>query len=191
MAAPDAELVRRTLAGDTEAYGDLVLRHADFVHGLVYGILGHRDDALETVQAVFVRAFERLPRLRDPERFRPWLGLIATSQAKNRRRARRDVAMGELPDRPSDAAEPLGTLLEAEERRRVRTALARIPEKNRIVLLLRYQGGLGYEEIAGQLGLAVTTVRSRIHEGKKMLRGLLETPGAGPNPAGRTTRKTR
>jgi len=174
MAPRDAELVRRTLEGDPEAYGDLVLLYSDYVYGLVYGLLGHREDALELVQTVFLRAYERLKGLREPERFKSWLGLVATSQAKNRLRARRDVVTDKMPDADSGTKAPLDRMIEAEERGRLREALRRIPEKNRMVLVLRYQSGLGYQEIADALGVAATTVRSRIYEGKKMLREQLE-----------------
>jgi RNA polymerase sigma-70 factor (ECF subfamily) len=174
MAPRDAELVRRTLNGDPEAYGDLVLLYSDYVYGLSYGLLGHREDALELVQTVFLRAYERLKDLRDPDRFKSWLGLVATSQAKNRLRARRDVVTDQVPDVVSGTAAPLDHMIEAENRGRLREALRRIPEKNRMVLVLRYQSGLGYQEIAETVGIAVTTVRSRIFEGKKMLREQLE-----------------
>ncbi len=175
MADPDAELVRRTLKGDPEAYGVLVLRHSDFVHGLVYGILLHREDALETTQAVFLRGYERLSHLRDADRFRSWLGRIATSQAKNRLRSRRDVIADTPAEIISNTAEPLEILVEAENRRRLRRALDRIPEKNRLPLVLRYQSRMGYQEIAEALDIPATTVRSRMYEGKKMLRDELKS----------------
>jgi len=178
MAPRDAELVRRTLNGDPEAYGDLVLHYSDYVYGLVYGLLGHREDALELVQTVFLRAYERLKDLREPDRFKSWLGLVATSQAKNRLRARRDVVTDQMPDVASGTAAPLERMIDAEERGRLREALRRIPEKNRMALVLRYQAGLGYQEIAETLEIAATTVRSRIYEGKKMLREhLVAEPG--------------
>lgn len=185
MPEHDAELVRQTLAGKPDAYGELIERHADFVHGIVYGRLGHREDALELVQAVFVRAYERLATLREPERFRNWLSLIASTQAKNRLRDRRDVVTDRIPDRAAEGDGPLEGLIGSEERRRVRDALAGLPEKNRAVLVLRYQSGLGYEEIAANLGIPATTVRSRIYEGKKMLRERLDAPTEKARTTGR------
>ena len=158
-----------------------MLRHSDFVHGLVYGILLHREDALETTQAVFLRGFERLSHLRDADRFRSWLGRIATSQAKNRLRSRRDVIADAPAEIAAGSAEPLDILVEAENRRQLRRALDRIPEKNRLALVLRYQSRMGYQEIAEALDIPASTVRSRLYEGKKMLREelkvrLKETP---------------
>ena len=171
---PDDELIRRARAGDRDAYGELVVRHSDLVYGLVYGLLGHREDALEMVQSVFLRAYVRLKTLREPERFRSWLGLVATSQAKNRLRGRREVPTDILPDREGRDPGPLQSMIEAEEKQRLRRALTRIPDKNRTVLVLRYQSGLSYREIADALCLPPTTVRSRIYEGKQMLRAYLD-----------------
>lgn len=187
MPEHDAELVRRTLTGEPDAYGELIERHANFVHGIVYGRLGHREDALELVQAVFVRAYERLATLREPERFRNWLSLIASTQAKNRIRDRRDVVTDRIPDRAAAGEGPLEGLIGSEERQRVRDALAGLPEKNRAVIVLRYQSGLGYEEIAETLGIPTTTVRSRIYEGKKMLRERLEPDRDAPASGARST----
>ena len=171
---PDVELIHRARDGDRDAYGELTVRHSDFVYGLVYGLLGHREDALELVQTVFLRAFVRLKTLREPERFRSWLGLVATSQAKNRLRGRREVPTDTLPERQARDPGPLRAMIEAEERQRLRQALARIPAKNRTVLVLRYQSGLSYQEIAAELDLPPSTVRSRIYEGKQMLRAFLD-----------------
>jgi len=173
MADHDAELVRRTLKGDPEAYGELVIRHSDFVYGLVYGVLQHREDAMDTVQAVFLRGYERLNHLRDLERFRPWLGRIASSQAKNRLRSRRGVVTGRLPETNTRGTGPLEAMIEEEDRSRMKQALLALPDKNRVALVLRYQSRMGYQEIADALVIPATTVRSRIYEGKKMLRDRL------------------
>lgn len=149
----------------------LVDRYADFVFAVSYGILGHREDALDMTQTVFARGLERLDGLRDPAKFKSWIGMIASTQSRNRLRDTREHA-AEIPEVALDEP-PLDRLIEAEEKARLATALAQLPEKNRVVIVLRYQAGYGYAEIADALDIPATTVRSRLHEGKRMLKDRL------------------
>src|ERR671920_2416571 len=86
---PDAELVRRVLAGDVDAYAPLVARYRSRFARYAVHMLGSREDAEEALQDAFVRAWRALGRCRDPERFDAWLFRILANRCRTRGARRR------------------------------------------------------------------------------------------------------
>lgn len=141
----DEHLVRLAIAGSTAAADELVRRHWLPCWRVAYGILASCSDADDVAQEAFERAFSGLTGLDQPSRFRHWLNRIASNRALDRLRARRaDIEYIELP------------------------------MERRAVLVLRYWGGFGYEEIAELLDVPVGTVNSRAGRGLEDLRRTLE-----------------
>lgn len=181
----DAALVGRCIGGDERAFRELLTRYQARVYSLAYRMLRVREDAEDITQETFVRMF-RAARRYDPERpFSSWLFTIASRLCIDHIRRRRlpTVSMFqresgsheewtlELPDpgpRPEEQAE------QAEEDRRMRALVDRLPEHYRIVVMLRHQEDLSYEEIAEALDLPLGTVKARIHRARALLRGLIE-----------------
>ena len=162
-------------AGEAEEgldFHGMVEAHQGRVFQIAYAILQNREDAEECAQETFLRAFRRLGSLRDPRRFRSWLGRIASRLALNRRRsrARRLVretgwhAEGFGPDSPipPEAGDRMAM-------RELRRSVDRLPEKYRAVLLLSAMEGMPSREVAGLLGIRPGTVRSRLHQARKRL----------------------
>lgn len=174
--AEDREWISAFLSGRVEGFNRLVLKHKDRVYSLCCRMLADRDEAEDTAQETFVRVFHGLKGFRMESRFSTWLHRIAVNACKNRldsrayreRRARAplEAAEGEdLGGSASPAAE-----LEAKGRRdRIEAAIARLPEDQRVLVVLRDVEGRSYEEIAGNLGLNPGTLKSRLNRARAQL----------------------
>src|SRR5438067_935784 len=94
----NSELVERVRAGEREAYGQLVERCQGLIYQLCYGVTGNPSDAEELAHETFVEAYLKLPQLRDPQRFAPWLKTLALNLCRMwYRQRRREVELGRDP----------------------------------------------------------------------------------------------
>jgi RNA polymerase sigma-70 factor (ECF subfamily) len=147
------------------------------VYQIAFGVVGNAVDAEDVTQDAFVRAFERLASLREPERFRGWIYQIARRLALNRRRSdartrrREEIASGEASIAPG--ADALAESREFETR--VQREIERLPEKMREVLLLCAIQGLEASAVGKMLQIPEGTVRSRLHHARKQLLRTLST----------------
>jgi RNA polymerase sigma factor (sigma-70 family) len=179
--ADDATLARAAQAGDATGLGVLFERHRARLHAVAVGMLGHGPDADDAVQDTVVIAMRRIGDLREPAAARGWLVaiLVNVCRAHLRRPAR------ELPG--ADAVERNGaidTVQEAVERGALRdwvwTALERLPEPQRVAVMLRYfSTASSYGAIAEICDVPVGTVRSRLNAARSRLADeLLSTAAA-------------
>ena len=168
----DTELVVRVKAGDAGAFGELLQRHQHAVYGIVSGMINTRDDVDDVVQIIFVQAFASIGKFRCDSAFSTWLYRIAVNMSiKHRKKIKSrlavsidDPVMG-LSDiltspegsRPDKIAE------QNAKSRALRKAIETLPDKHRIVVVLRYFREFSCEEIARILGCSVGTVWSRLH----------------------------
>lgn len=183
--AADAELLRRCLEGDERAYAEIVRRYQSQVYSVAMRMLRRPEDAEDVTQETFVRMFRALERY-DPARpFAAWLLTIATRLSIDQLRRRRGRPTRSLEVQPADddayeiEAEDPGPGPEElashrEEERRTEALIATLPPHYRIVVLLRHQKELSYEEIAEALQLPLGTVKARIHRARALLRERLE-----------------
>ncbi|HET8541300.1 MAG TPA: sigma-70 family RNA polymerase sigma factor [Anaeromyxobacter sp.] len=160
-------------AGDPQAFRALVAETHETVFRLAAALVSDRDEAADVTQETYVRAWGRIGELRDGAAALGWLCRIARNVAHDRRRswwsrirAPLDAAAREVAPRERD---PDASLAAAERGDAVRAALARLPEKHRVVLALREIEGLSYGEIAAALGVPVGTVESRLHRARAAL----------------------
>jgi len=179
----DQHLIRECLAGDTDAYGQLVVRYQDRLYNTLVKVLGSADDARDIAQDAFVNAFQKLNTFRGRSAFYSWLFRIAMNAAVSQKRKTRRVTSSVDATREQTGLEPTDTnpttspshALELSERQtQVRNALAELSEEYRTVLVLKEIEGLKYEEIAEIISRPVGTVRSRIHRARVELRQKLE-----------------
>lgn len=172
----DSELVSAALlarAGDTAAFRRVVeLTHAR-VYRLAFRLLGDAGDAEDVAQEAYVRAWRHIGGLRRPEVVLAWLCRIARNLAGDRRRGRpRELALGleELERTMDEREQALDERLAGTQlANAVRAAVESLPDKHRVLLLLREVDGMSYEDIAQVLDLPVGTVESRLHRARKAL----------------------
>lgn len=169
-------LVLRCQAGDESAFARLLELFGDRTLRYLHGLVG--DDAEDVQQEVWLSVYKHLRTLGDPFAFRTWLFRLTRHRAidflrsMKRERALFDDVDVEATIAPDEDDEPPPNVDALEG------ALAAIPPPQREVLLLKYRDDLSYEEIALVVGVAVGTVRSRIHHAKKRLSALLMREGA-------------
>jgi RNA polymerase sigma-70 factor (ECF subfamily) len=169
----EAELVRQAQRGDTEAYAVLVGLHERFVYNLALRSLGNSEDAADAAQDAFIRAWVGLADFRGQSRFRTWLYRIVINLCINRSpRLRKDLEAlthDEFLELPS-----LETVAAKVEQRELRAIVyrevERLPEQYRLLISLRYQHELTYEEIANLLDLPLGTVKTGLFRAKERLR---------------------
>jgi len=175
----EKELIRRSQAGDGEAFGVLVERYKGKVFSLAYGFTRDRTVADDLAQEVFIKAYFSLPKFKAESAFGTWLYRIAVNQAKDFLRKnkgrQREVSLEDVGEQPliAENRNPEETRVEEGRRRIIQEALAHLPEKHRVVLTLRDIEGLSYEEISGILKLSPGTVDSRLHRARRKLRDKL------------------
>jgi len=180
----ESQFLERLRAGEREAFEQLVARfHAD-IYGLLYRLLGDREEARDATQETFLKVYRAIGRFRGECGLRTWLYRIALNQAANchrwwRRNGDRLVsidALREGTDPPLSEtlvdphADPEQRAIAREEERLLTEALGRIRPVFRVALLLRDVEGLSYEEIADALQISLGTVKSRIARGRELLR---------------------
>ena len=183
----EKELIRRSQAGDGEAFGVLVDRYKGKVFSLAYGFTRDRAVADDLAQEVFIKAYCSLPKFKAESGFGTWLYRIAVNHARDflrkDRRHQKEISMDAVGEAIlSVESQSLEEKQDEEERRKtVQAALARLPEKYRVILTLRDIEGLSYEEISRILKLSPGTVDSRLHRARRKLReklmGRLGRPG--------------
>lgn len=174
----DAELVELAKDGDVRAYGELVSRYREVAFRTAYLIVRNAADAEDAAQDGFVKAYYALDRFRTREPFRPWILRIVANEARNRRRSagRRERLALRLVERrgPGDAApSPDAAAIAGESRAALLATLETLPERDRLVIALRYLLDLSEAETASALGLRPGTVKSRLSRALSRLRSAL------------------
>ncbi len=173
----DEALCRAFLAGDEEAFGTLVERHRALVFSLMRRYAAGPEDAADLAQQAFLRALEASRRvfsrwsLSGTAPFRAWLLRIALNLAKNHARQGRRWPRGvEVPETEAPGESAQEALERTEQERRVREAVLALPRRQREVLTLRVDGGLGFRDIAETLGITETNAKVNFHHAVKRLR---------------------
>lgn len=159
-----AELVRR--------YNDLLTRHAQ-------RMLRQADAAEDVVQAAWVKAYRRLDQCRDPDRFGAWVFRIAANACKDAIKAERRqvVSVETVAELEATGAGPGEAVLRAEQRRRIASALEKLPADQKEAFLLKHLEGWSYEDMSRTLGVRVSALKMRVHRARDELqRLLLEVP---------------
>jgi RNA polymerase sigma-70 factor (ECF subfamily) len=177
--ATDDALVRASVAGQREAFAELVRRYTRMVYWYVSGRVKDPLEMEEVTQEAMVRSFVDLPRLRTPRAFPNWLLSIAGCVISERRRSGARMVTTDDPASIADARTESLTppeLLSSEElRERLRQEMAQLPAHYRVALALRYMSGCSIEEIAARLMVPEGTVRSRLSRAYAILQKRLES----------------
>ncbi|HEX6121707.1 MAG TPA: sigma-70 family RNA polymerase sigma factor [Ktedonobacterales bacterium] len=179
----DATLVRRTLAGDQEAFAALVEKYKDPVFNVAYRMLGNATEAEDVAQEAFVRAYTQLRTYKDTHRFSTWLLSITSHLAIDQLRRRRFLALP-LENVPflewiADAGiSPEQAALAGEMADEMQQILQALPPKYRAVLVLRYWNDLSYEEIATMLNLTPALVKARLHRARELVARTMRSQGS-------------
>lgn len=168
-ASADERTVRRAMRGSVEAYGILIREQKEYLYCTAYLYSGNEDDALEVVQETVLRAFRSIRKLKDPAMFRTWITRILINVSKDyyKREQRYAVAAKlQIPQEKSGISQ--------EERLDLYSAIGRLSEKYRTVVILRYFDELKLEEIAYITGVPRGTVSVWLTRARQELRKILK-----------------
>ncbi|MFP4623733.1 MAG: RNA polymerase sigma factor [Gemmatimonadota bacterium] len=171
----DGEVVSRVLNGDREAYRILVRRHQDALFAHAVRMTGQGDVAADVVQGSLIKAYTRLDRCENPERFGAWVFRIVSNQCKDHLKnvRRRNVDLDSI-EPPTGADDPDRDLEQSELRARLDAALAQLPADQREAFVLKHEEGRSYEEMAELLGASVGALKMRVHRARETLVELLD-----------------
>jgi len=166
----DIIYVKRTLAGETEAFSVLVERYQSLVFSIVARMVRQRQDAEDVAQDVFVKAYSSLEVFRGDARFSTWICRIAyTTAVSYIRRKRPDRAGVEILNDYDACTDDDGSNLYEERVQRLQRLLAQLPPEDAVLVSLHYQHDKTMDEIAVIAGLSVANVKVRLHRIRKRL----------------------
>jgi len=181
--SPDEVLVLGAILGNLEAFEQLVLRYRPAVVRLARTVVG-ADDAEDVAQDSLLLAFKALPTIEEPSRFGAWLSAITRHRAlrfsqSEDKHLRKRVALDEaLLEQIGSLATPATIRLNVEKNERdelMNSAIDSLPQDYAMPLRLHFFDDMPLKRIAAFMGLPLSTIKWRIHQGKKLMRAKLET----------------
>lgn len=179
----DEKLVEMALAGNSDAFGEIVRRWERKIFALCYGMLGREEDARDAAQETFVSAFRNLNGFRGDAKVSSWLHRIAVNQCLTRLRRQKTrnespleieneddsnsffAAAGQLPSGETEQKERIET---------VRKAVGALPTELKQVVLMKEFEEMTFQEISEILEIPLSTVKSRLYTALKQLKKRLE-----------------
>ena len=171
----DRDLVQRYRDGDRAAFTELMTRYQRPVYNAAFGVLHSVEDARDITQEVFLKVAERLNEYDPQFKFFSWIYRIALNESLICSVTTIERTRGMLRSawRAGDSANPEKQVGDEQLSQRIRSAMMRMSDNDRNVLLLRHFSECSYEEIGQILDLDGKTVKSRLFESRQHLRGLL------------------
>ncbi len=169
----DEALMARVARGDEPAFRALARRHLPIMIGLARRILGNAADAEDVAQEAMLRVWVHAPRWQPLALFRTWLTRVVVNLCLDRKRRAPWVeleAAGDIVDPAPDAGEQAER---GERERMVADAIAKLPDRQRVAIMLTYNEGMSNGEVAEALGTSVSAVETLLVRGKQNLRRAL------------------
>jgi RNA polymerase sigma-70 factor, ECF subfamily len=168
-------LIQRAQKGNQDAFAALVEEHQRYVYNLALHVVKDENEALDLAQETFVRAWTALPNFKGQSQFRTWLYRIVTNLCYNRlpnlRRSLNDLGDDVMDEIPTTSANAPAQEFESNEtRQHLHQAIDSLDAHYKLLITLRYQHELSYEEIASTLNLPLGTVKTGIFRAKEQLR---------------------
>jgi len=170
----DQELIHRSQAGDTEAFGELVAKYRTRIFTMLYGMVRNEDDALDLAQEGYLKAWQSINQFAGRSSFYTWLYSLTVNLAIDSLRRKGRYEEVELHDTiPSSLPTPDVSYHRAEISEHLNAALAKLSPEHRAVIVLKEMEDLQYQEIAEILNISIGTVMSRLFYGRKKLQSIL------------------
>ena len=177
----ESTLIEQSLAGDSDAFGNLVREYQSLVCAITYSLCGNAARSQEIAQEAFVNAWRDLGTLKDRSKFKSWLCGIARNLARNAYRAESRKAtghadpIGDADELPSQDLEPDDQAMADDESALVWDALAQLPENYHEPLVLFYREDQSVRDVADALELSEDAVKQRLSVGRTLLKDKVHT----------------
>lgn len=176
----EADLIRLSIQGDMDAFGELVRLYENPIFNLTYRMLNDAAEAEDAAQEAFIKAYSNLHRYDIARSFKTWLFSIASNHCIDRIRRRRltflsiDEPLPPHPSLTSNEPQPEQTMIEGEQSEVIETLLNELSPEYRAAVVLRYWYEMSYQEIADALNTTESAIKSRLFRARKMLADLIE-----------------
>jgi RNA polymerase sigma-70 factor (ECF subfamily) len=181
-AAELADVVERVRAGEADAWGELYRMYAPAMFRFCRRALPTREDAEDATTDIFMKVRQKLGTYDSSRPFQAWLYKVASNHCWDilrRRRIRQDLETGEVETLPLEHPDPsqLEKMQFDHDSKQVREGLAKLPDRARMVLVLRYYSDMSYDEIADTLGVRRAFVGVLLLRARHQLRDILGDSG--------------
>jgi RNA polymerase sigma-70 factor, ECF subfamily len=178
-----ARLLAKVRAGDSDAWGELYRQHAAAIFRFCRRVLPAKEDAEDATTEIFMKVRQKLGTYDSSRPFTAWLYKVASNHCWDtlrRRRIRQDLETGDVETLPLEHPDPSQIeRLQAEHTgKEVRVGLAKLPDRARMALVLRYYADMSYDEIADSLGVRRAFVGVLLLRARHQLRDALSGSGA-------------
>lgn len=170
----DFSLIKRFINGEESIFGELVKRHKDKVRNIIYITLNNGDLVDDIAQEVFITIYRNLKNFRFEAQFTTWIYRITINKCKDYLR-KKNIRRIFLPLKDEEAEPVFESINEDIDLKHfVRNAIAELPDKLRIPIVLKDLEGFSYQEIAESMQCEIGTVKSRIFRGREALKKILQ-----------------
>jgi len=180
----DLELVNRAVAGDQQAYAELLSRYRDSIYFMLLKMVNNPDDAEDLTIEAFGKAFRNIHQYTPSYAFSTWLFKIATNNCIDfiRRKRMGNISLTQTDEDseethipiPSDTPDPEEHLINDQKVKMMRDLVSRLKPRYRQLIEMRYFEELSYEEIAIQLNLPIGTVKARLFRARELLLNIMK-----------------
>ncbi len=188
MKSEDRVLVERCLKGEEKAFEELLRKYKNSVYSICYRMVRNQTDAEDLAQDVFIRTFSVLDRYDPSYPFSSWLFRITSNLCIDfLRKAKGSMVSLDQPidgpegsiqrQLPADVVKPDRQMENKEMMAALEEAISILPEHYRVIVILRHQEQMSYEEIADDLGIPLGTVKARIHRARNMIKDYFRKSG--------------
>lgn len=167
--------VKKSKEGDKEALLQLILAEKEAYYRLAYSYMGNEADAMDVLEEMIVRLYERIGQLKKEESFYSWSKTILVNQCKRSlKRNNKVIPIGDQPDENKEQSSCAGTAdyRQVEDQLDLQAVLTHLNADQREAIQLKYYHDLDYGSIAAMTRVSTGTVKSRIYQGLQKLRAL-------------------
>ena len=183
----DEELVKRVKNGDIDAFEEIIAKYEKRVFNLIYNVLKNDNEIEDVAQEVFVKVYKNIDKFQGNSSLYTWIYRITTNLCLDYIKKRKEVIYideklqlddGEVElQLPSDEKLQDELYEEKELKEKLQKSIAKLPDKQRMMIILRDIKGLSYEEISEVLEMKLGTVKSQINRARLKLKEILENDG--------------
>lgn len=171
---PDSTLLAAAAAGDEKAFAGLVERHYDIVYRVVWRVTSGHADTEDIVQEAFLKLWNNPTQVRHGVALRGWLIRVATNLAIDRARRKQASNLEDQPEIAASGPDALGRVLGDRSATEINSALARLPERQRLALSLVYFENMSNIDAAASMEISVEAIESLLARGRRALKADLK-----------------
>lgn len=171
--------IQQVLAGDKQAYAHIINKYKNQLYATILRMTKNPQDAQDLVQEAFIKVYRNLDKYDASGSFSGWLYRVAINHCMDEfRKKRHSMTHIEVDEeKVVNPNHPELVFLKKEKSRQLERLISTLPEDERLIILLRYVNEISYEEIGEMLDVPISTVRNKLHRGKKKMRETVKREG--------------